>query len=89
MRFAYKLDKDGRLVEPVFLEGEGPFPEGCREVPPPPGGLVLPRWDGSSWVEGGVPPKLALGEAEKAAALTRLRASPLQEVRDLLKVLGL
>lgn len=89
MRFAYKLAPDGCLVEPVLLEGEGPFPEGCREVPPPPGGFVLPKWDGSSWVEGGVPPKPTLGETEKAAALTRLRASPLQEVRDLLKVLGL
>lgn len=55
MRQVFRIGPDGLYVEDVILPNDTSTPSDCVEIQPQPG-FYWPKWNGTTWVEGGAAP---------------------------------
>jgi hypothetical protein len=56
MKKVIRIDEQGLFLEDVILQDHELIPTNCIETDCQ-GGLYLPKWNGTEWVEGGVMPE--------------------------------
>ena len=61
MLFLHKVDDNGLFIEDCILEAFPTLEDGTPDThfieTPVPQGFILPKWDGTQWVEGGTAPE--------------------------------
>jgi hypothetical protein len=62
----FKYDDDGYFVGEVIIKQCGILPENITDVRPI-DGMILPKWDGEKWSEGGEMPKRDINETKQEA----------------------